>query len=172
MDKLLFIYDNLMTKDEQELTELPLEFISLGQMKGKLRWVNDTKKRRLFAIPNKGISTKVIFGAIFLLKEYEHNMHKLHGYYHNSIPLTSHTLSEDLYQPSKTKIRLIRTASIKFLADGDYEVGPEVECDVFIGNVNNKRIQNSLKKRYYEHRNIHAPSYLQMIKENFTTKEE
>lgn len=172
MDKLIFIYDNLMTKGEQALTEIPLEFISCGQIPARMRWVNDTKKRRLFIVPNKSYATRVVYGGIFLLKEYEHHAHKLHSYYHNSMPFAEKTLVEDLYELTVLPVRPIRTTSLLGLSKGKYEVGEPVECNVFIANQKNKRIQNSLKKRYYEHRNIHVPSFLQMIKENFTTKKE
>jgi len=172
VDKLLFIYDNLMTVDEQVLAEIPLEFLSLGQMQGRLRWFNDTKKRRLFAVPNNGYSTKVIYGGIFLLKEYEHFMHKLHSYYHNSFPYTNRTIREDMYVLTPVSVRPLKISSLSGLAKGEYEVGEAIMCETFIGNTMNPQIKNSMKKRYYEHKNIYAPSYLQMVKENYNTKEE
>jgi len=168
LDKLLFIYDDLMTGEEQAMTKIPLVFLSFGQMQGRMRFINDTKKRRYFVTPNYGRSTKVVFGGIFLLKDYEFYEHKLHSYYNNSLPYAGKTMKEDLYDFAVVKARQISMTSLKNLADGRYEVGNVIECFTFVGNQENSRIQHSMSKRYYKCRNICKIPFVKMVEENAT----
>lgn len=167
MDKLLFIYDDLMTLRVQTLTSIPIQLITPAQLSAKMYWVTDTKKKRPFLIPESGVSTKIVYGGVFLLKEYEHFQHKLHSYYNNSIPFTTRTIKEDLFDLQVVKPRPIRFSGLKELQRCKYEIGEEVDCECFVGNGANHLIWHCMQRRkYYKLKNINATAFIEMVKEN------
>lgn len=167
MDKLIFLYDKLMTKKEQKLTGLNLKFVAYAQVKAKAYWVNDNKRKRIFLIPSKGVSTKLMYGAIFLLKNYEENKYKLHAYYNNSFAYLNMTIKEDLYDFSNVIISPIKFNSLKNIELCNYTYGNPIECVCFIGNEKNNKIQNSIKRRrYYKENNVDQKNFIQLIRDN------
>lgn len=166
MDKLIFIYDKLMTAKEQAITSLDLKFVTYGQIKGKLYFLNDDKKRRHFALPHKRNSTKLVYGGIFILKNYEEQQFKLHAYYNNSEVFTGSTYIEDLFTLETIMVTPIKFNSLSDIETGKYEKREGIECECFIGNLPNKKIQNSVRRgRYYRVNNVDAKSFIQMIKD-------
>jgi hypothetical protein len=166
MKKLLFLYDNLMTKEEQLKVNLELEFICAAQINSKMYWMNDGKRRRYFIILPTGQTTNLTYGGIFVLKDYEHNKHKLHSYYNNSIPFTSSTMREDLFDMKKGRVTPIRFDSITSIESNQYLKGESVECSFFVGNPSNSRIQYNSNKYYYRTKGVEVISFLKMVKEN------
>lgn len=45
MKSLFFLYDELMTKEEQDKIKLNFELLSYGHIKAKLYWITDSKKK-------------------------------------------------------------------------------------------------------------------------------
>lgn len=166
MDKLLFIYDKLMTADEQSLINVPLRLVSFAQMQARMYQVNDTKKKRLLAFPKPGVSTKVVYGGLFLLRDFEFHQHKLHSYYYSCTPFTGIEAVEDMFVMKDVTVRPIRFQNLASLAASNYEVGECVSCAAFVGNARNKKIQNSLKKKYWTAKNIDKGSFIKMVKES------
>lgn len=172
-DKFLFLYDKLMTASEQEKIQLPAKFIACGQMNGKMRWVitrrisnkNAYKNtRRIFVIPKDTV--KVVYGGIFLIREWELQRQKVHAYYHNSIPNCGYTLREDLYDFADVSVRPIKFSSLKDLKTGRYKIGDELICGVFIGNLSNGRMNyNSNNEPYYSEKRIDKENFIKMITE-------
>ena len=172
MDKLIFVYDKLMTAKEQALSSLDLEFIAFGQMRGKLYFLNDDKKRRIFALPSKGNSTKLVYGGIFLLKNYEEKQYKIHAYYNNSIAFTGETFIEDLFDMKEITVTPIKFVNLRQIEKNEYIKGEPVKCNCFIGNLSNYKIQHSKKRgRYYRIQNVDAESFVQMIKDRSNCNE-
>ena len=95
-DKLIFLYDELMTKEYQEILRLPLKLVSLGLINAKLYFYNDTKIRRKFIIPNEKQSSSVVFGGLFLLKDYNEYKFHIHSFYNNEAMLET-SFVEDFY---------------------------------------------------------------------------
>lgn len=172
-DKFLFLYDKLMTAAERKKIKLNAEFIACGQMHGKMRWVvtrrisnkNAYKNtRRIFAIPKD--TTKVIYGGIFLVKEWEFERQKVHAYYHNSIPNCGHTLREDLYDFAEVGVRPIKFQQLKDLKTGRYKIGEELICGAFVGNLANGRMNyNNINEPYYSEKRIDKENFITMITE-------
>lgn len=162
---LLFLYDKLMTKHEQECANLDLEFIAFGQISAKMYWLNDTKRKRVFAMVPPIKTTSLVYGGIFLLKDYEHNRYKLHAYYNNSMPYTDCTLIEDLYEMRTVNVIPISFGSLKDLESGKYKKGNPVECFAFFGNPVNKQIQYNAARRYYKLKGVDKDSFIKLIRE-------
>ena len=175
MDKLIFLYDALMTEEQRKKILLNAEFLTCGQMQGKMRWMVSYRstyqeQRRIFAIPKN--TSKVIYGGIFLVKDWELHRQKVHAYYHNSIPNCGHTLQEDLFDYQEIPVRPIKIKNLKDLTTGRYKVGNDVPCGVFVGNSGNGRVYyNSKNEPYYDEKRIDKNNFIQMIKENSKTKE-
>ena len=173
MDKLLFIYDKLMTAKEQNVANLKLQFISFAQIKAKGYWLNDDKQRRIFVqlSPEGSRSTNLFYGGLFLLKGYEENKHKLHSYYNNSFPYLNMTVQEDLYELANATAYPIKFNSLRDVEKCNYEHGTAIECFCFVGNARNKKIQYCMKRRgYYRQNNVDSKSFIQLIKDKKNTK--
>lgn len=164
MDELFFIYDKLLTKKEQKKIHLDLQFISFAQMQGKMYWMTDSKKRWIFAVPQD--TSKVIYGAIFLLKDYDLHKHRIHAYYNNSIGSYGKTLKENTYDLSTVYVRPIKIPSLSSLTTGRYQIGEKIECKCFVGNLQNERMNfNSNRQRYYGVQRIDKESFLTLVEE-------
>ena len=178
-DKLIFLYDKLMTRSEQKKMKIDTKFIAYGKMRGKMyrvisRWTQvgpvAKQTKRLFVIPAD--TTKMIYGGIFLAKDWEVTRQKFHAYYHNSMPNCGATLKEDLYAFTESDVYPIKFKSLTELQTGRYETGSPVRCGVFIGNLGNGRITyNSTHEPRYGEKRIDKDSFISMVKENNRTKE-
>ena len=109
-DRIIFLYDELMTKEYQEIIRLPLTFVSLGLVHGKLYFFNDSKKYRKFIIP-KDNSSAIVFGGLFVLKDYEDYKLRLHSFYNSSSALLDKPHKEDNFIFSHINIYQIKTTS-------------------------------------------------------------
>lgn len=164
MDELFFIYDKLLTKQERDKIHLDLQFISLAQMQGKMYWYTDSKKKWIFAVPQD--TSKVIYGGLFLMKDYDLHKHRIHAYYNNSIGSSGKTFIENTYDLSNVQVRPIKISSLSDLLTGRYKVGDGVDCKCFVGNLQNNRMNfNSKRQRYYGTQRIDKESFITLIEE-------
>ena len=164
MDELIFIYDKLLTSQERKKIHLDLQFISFAQMQGKMYWYTDGKKKWIFAVPKD--TSKLIYGAIFLMKDYDLHKHKIHAYYNNSIGSSGKTFIENTYDYIPATVRPIKLTSLSDLLSGRYKVGDKMECKCFVGNLQNARMNfNSNRQRYYGKQRIDKESFITLIEE-------
>lgn len=167
MSKLLFLYDKLMTKAEQKKLGVEIQFICYGVVSAKLYFFNDDKKKRLFIDPVKGGSTELVYGGIFEVKEYSIYEHKLHSYYNSSVPFTGFSFQEDMFIPETIRVKPIIFSSLKEIEKCTYQRLQDIECFVFVGNLQNKKIRWSVKRgKYYRVHSVDANSFVKMIGEN------
>lgn len=163
--KLLFLYDKLMTRQEQSFANLNLKFISYATVHGKLIWVNDTKRKRTIIIPSTTTSS-LVYGGLFICEDYNVDKYKLHAYYNNSIPYIGNTALEDIYDLSTNTAIPILFKNIKDIEKNKYEKGTPVECSSFVANFLNSDVNYALSKQYHKMKGVDAKYYIQMIKEN------
>ena len=45
-NKIIFLYDELMTKEYQQIMRIPIKLLSVGLVNAKLYFYNDTKTKR------------------------------------------------------------------------------------------------------------------------------
>lgn len=154
-----------MTKDEQTIANLNLQFISYAKAHGKLYWLNDTKQKRIIAVPSKKATTSLFYGALFLCEDYENNKHKLHSYYNNSIPYTNATMKEDLYDFSKIIAIPILFSNLKDIEKNNYKMGEPVECACFVANSCNENTRYAISKPYHRMKSVDAKSFIKLVKE-------
>jgi hypothetical protein len=155
-----------MTEDEQKKVRLDLEFIGYGVVNAKLYFFNDDKKKRLFINPVKGGSTELVYGGIFKLNDYAVNEHKLHSYYNSSVPFTGYSFLEDIFIPQTIEVKPILFTSLKEIELCTYQRLQGIECLCFVGNPQNKKVKNSIKRgRYYRIRSVDARSFIRLVGE-------
>ena len=163
-DKIIFLYDELMTKEYQEIMRLPVKFLSLGLVNAKLYFYNDTKQRRKFIIPNEKQSSSVVFGSLFLFKDYDDYKLHLHSFYNNEAILeTSYT--EDHYILSKIQVTPIKAKTYEDLLRSNIEYLDKLECETFIGNLKNDKIIHSITHRHYKMGAMDTKNFKQLLKE-------
>jgi len=172
--QLVFIYDELLRKSEQEILSLGLRFICFGTVKAQLMFLNDNKKKRLFIVPNTGKSTTVTYGALFELTDFESDKYKLYSYYNSLIPFVGSPMKEDVYVPKELQVTPIKFKNLKDIESLNYLKGKPVTAMTFIGNPENQLIQYNCKRKYYYKVNsVNSQGFIQCIKDNFkTTKKE
>lgn len=169
--KILFLYDKLMTKEEQTKIGIDLDFIGYGVTNAKLYFFNDDKKKRLFINPVKGGSIELVYGGIYKLDNYEINKHKLHSYYNNSIPFTGFSFREDIYVPEDIKVEPIIFYSLEEIEKCTYQKLDSIECFCFVGNLQNKKIQHSLSRgKYYRRFSVDARNFIKLVGEKNGSK--
>ena len=167
-NKLLFIYDRLMTQQEQQIAKLidDMKFISFGCSRGKSYWIRVGNKKRTFFIPQTKITTKQLYGGIYLLNNYENNKYKLHSYYNNMYPYLNKNTTHDLYILGTTTVTPIKFNSLKELEQCKFARGRPIQCSSFIGNSSNTNITHNMKNyRYYGIRGTDTKEFLQLVKE-------
>lgn len=163
-DKLIFLYDELMTKEYQEVLRLPLKLVSLGLINAKLYFYNDTKRRRKFIIPNEKQSSSIVFGGLFLLKNYDEYKFHIHSFYNNEAILEA-SFIEDFYKLSPVQVTPIKAKTYEDLLKSNIEYLDRLECEAFIGNLNNKKILHSITHRHYKMGAMDTQNFKQLLKE-------
>lgn len=163
-DRIIFLYDELMTNEYQEIMRLPLTFLSLGLVHGKLYFFNDSKRTRKFIIP-KDNSTSIVFGGLFVLKDYEDYKLHLHSFYNSSSALLDKSLKEDNFIFSPLKIYPIKATSYDDLLKSNIEYLEAISCEGFIGNIENEKIKKSLKYQYYKLGVMDKENFKTLLKE-------
>ena len=166
MSKLLFLYDKLMTEDEQKKLRLDLDFVGYGEVNAKLYFFNDDKKKRLFINPVKGGSTELVYGGIFRLDDYSVNQHKLHSYYNSSVPFAGYSFREDIFVPQIIEVKPIIFSDLRDIEKCIYGRLKSIECLSFVGNLQNKKIKNSISRgRYYRVHSVDARNFIKLVGE-------
>lgn len=163
-DKLIFLYDELMTKEYQEILRLPLKLVSLGLINAKLYFYNDTKQRRKFIIPNEKQSSSIVFGGLFLLENYNEYKFHIHSFYNNEAILETSYI-EDFYKLSPVQVTPIKAKTYEDLLRSNIEYLDRLECEAFIGNLNNKKIIHSITHRHYKMGAMDTQNFKQLLKE-------
>lgn len=163
-DRIIFLYDELMTKEYQEIMRLPVKFLSLGIVNAKLYYYNDTKRKRKFIIPNQKQSSSVVFGAIYLLQNYDEYKLHIHSFYNNEAILENY-FKEDCFKFSPIQVTPIKAKTYDDLLRNNIEYLDKLSCDAFIGNLQNSKIDKSVKHRYYKMGVMDTTSFKQLLKE-------
>ena len=164
-DRLIFLYDDLMTHEQQEIMRLPLTFLSLGLLNARLYFCNDGKRKRKFAIPNQKSSSAVIFGGIFVLDDYDDYKLHIHSFYNSSSAMLGCPHQEDLYIFSPCLVTPIKAKSYDSLLKSDIEYLNKLPCEAFIGNTSNEKIQHCMSKKYYRMGFMDTNSFKTLLKE-------
>lgn len=171
--RILFLYDELMTRSTQQNLRLPIHFLSYGYVRGRMYWCNDEKKRRYFIIPpstQKHIKNvnDYVYGGIFVINDYEEYERSLYSFYNSSIAYLGKSIQEDLYIPEKIQITPIKFKTLQELEECRYTSLEPFEGLTMMANQENKKIQNSISHgRYYRRvSGFDVPNFLTMLMEN------
>lgn len=165
-NKIIFLYDELMTKEYQQIMRIPIKLLSVGLVNAKLYFYNDTKTKRKFIIPNKKKASSVVFGGIFLLKNYDEYKLHIHSFYNNEAMLWK-PYKEDSYIFSKIEVTPIKAKSYEDLLKSNIEYLDRIQCEAFIGNEQNEKIKNSITHRYYKMGVMDTQNFKTLLKERW-----
>lgn len=170
MKKIVFLYDKLMTVSEQQLLGLDAKFLSYAVVNAKMYWFADReygklrrKKKKTFIIPKQG--TKLVYGALFEISNYETAKLKIHSYYYSLSEFIGEKSTHDLFTLTPLLATPIRFKRVSQLETSTYDRGTPIECECFVGNLNNPTIQYNSSKPYYYLQGIDEKNYIEMIKE-------
>lgn len=108
----------------------------------------------------------MIYGAIYICENYEFEKYKIHAYYNNSIPFTSITMKEDLYDYCELQVTPISFSSLKNIEKSKYKMGEPILCNCFTSNQKNDRVRFVTKRKYYKVKNVDVKNFIKLIKEN------
>lgn len=141
----------------QEQLKLPLEFMSYGISFAKMYYQFGKKDTFIIAnddIPNKLWGNSVVYGAIFLLKDFDFYSRVLDGYHLCSQAVLGRNHVRDVQHRRITEIKPIFFNSIDELARLKYKESDEpIEAQCYFGNLQHpkilRRIMASVK---YQHR--------------------
>ena len=170
MSEIIFLYDKLMLASEQQLAGLDIRFLSYATVNAKMYWFADReygrlrrKKKKAFIIPKQG--TKLVYGALFEINNYDEVKLKLHAYYYSLSEFIGEESSQDLFKPTHLLSTPIKFKKISQLELSTYERGTPIECITFVGNLKNEMIQYNSSKPYYYLQGIDEKNYIELIKE-------
>lgn len=172
MQKIIFIYDDLLTKKARELIRIKAKFICYAHTKGCLNWFNDSRHKRLFLSEH---SRSVVYGALFVINNFDENSLQLFSYYGSSIPYTDKIMQEDFFYLKNITATPISFKSLEDIQHYNYNKFSEISCCAFFGNKKNKLIKKSLNnRRYYglHGQPVDAMNFIQLVKENSERKGE
>lgn len=158
-----------MVKEEQELLNLKLDFISIGMCKGNMVHYNDRVKQYIALNPRGNYS---IYGAIFLMPDYDVKRDILTSYYNSTTGLYGLTTAQSFFNFETLKVKPIKINKLSDLKSCKYKVGDAFDCVVPVVNTGNPRVnkyvtaKNNLLRTYHRHKRIDTNNFIQMIKEN------
>lgn len=151
---LVFIYDTMMLKEQQKILEVNMQFVSFAYAKGKLYNISKRKKMERFVLTNRTKTLEVVYGAIFLVSNWEWDKMKLCSFYSNSIPYSGETLDSDLFDLVSINVVPIKFNSIEEFVNLEYKVLEPIDCLAFVENKENeyvkKRANFRYKSKYYD----------------------
>ena len=170
MKVILFLYDKLMLASEQQLVGLNSKFLGYAVVHGKMKWFPEReygqlrrKKKKKFITPMS--TTRNIFGALYEVDEYELYELKLHSYYYSMKPFIGEVTEDDMFVTADVNAYPIRFKSLTALEEGKYEIGSPIIALAFVGNLQNKMIQHTISKPYYNLQGIDHKNFIESVKE-------
>jgi hypothetical protein len=132
----------------QKKSKLPLQFISFAYMRGKLYRIEDNYIGIDFTSKKHKWNDDKVYGALFLLDESEFYLRTLDGIMGCSLTSLRENHIMDYMHRQKVEITPIHFKNIIEFAQLNYEEKEEIKCFAYIGNMDNKFIQNKVNNTY------------------------
>lgn len=128
-----------------------MEFINFGIFRGKM--YKYFRNEDTFIIPegyNLGWGNSVVYGGIFLCKDFDFYSEVLDGYYLCSLYKLRRNHIKDLQHRIEVDVTPIFFNNLDELARLKYREGEEIQVTTYVGNVNHPKI----KHRIIQQKNI------------------
>lgn len=141
MSRLIFLYNELINPEVQKQMRLPMEFISFAMVDGKM--YTHYSDNGVFTIPlgnDKDWGNTKVYGALFLLNDYNYYISILDGYHACSMSNLKRNHKMDLHHRVLTKVTPIYFNSIDDLSRLKYSEGSDIDAIIYVGNLDHSKI--------------------------------
>ena len=128
-----FIYHNKL--------RIPLEFVCFGMTEGKM--YTHTRQNSTFILPSgdsKDWGNTQVYGAIFMIKEFDFYIELLDAFHACSIIKLRRNHIKDLHHRLKVEVVPIFFDTLDELSRLKYKEGVGIEVMTYVGNINHPRI--------------------------------
>lgn len=155
MNNIVFLSNELVNPQVQRVMKLPIDFISFGIIKGRM--YSQHKHNGSFVLPvdvKKKWGNEVVYGGIFLCKEFEFYARILDAYHACSLTalLCNHIL--DINHRVMIDVQPIYFSSLEELGRLKYREGEKVKMHGYMGNPNHPRIIKRINDKKNSYRII------------------
>lgn len=150
MKNLVFLYNDLLDENKQNIAKLPLEFVCFAYVKEAVMY---EKRGNYYAIQRENLNTRYnkIYGAIYILDHSERNFRRLDALMTCSKSIIGSNHKYDIMHRTKVKARPIFFKNIEEFLKMKYNEKEGVEVTIYFANPNNNFIKtnvlNSVKNR-------------------------
>ena len=127
---ILFLYDKLMTKEEQAKLKINFKFISFAQLNCKMYYFYNGKIKVPFAYIDSKNTTNQIYGGLFYInnEEFYNKNFSLFSYYYNSSVFTGKNDVNNLFIMEKVTVSQIKFKSLTELQNQRHKISEPLEC--------------------------------------------
>lgn len=151
MQQLIFLSDEFQLKSTQESTNIPLNPLSPAFVYAKMYRMG----RKRFLLPsgtNKKMGSRVVYGTLYSINDFEHWSRALDALHDCSKSLLKRNHIKDMQHRVRGNCTLIRFDSIEdFLIGRVYEVGT-FEVQMYLGNINHPKIKQKISHKKHSYR--------------------
>lgn len=148
MSQLIFLHNELLNPKLQKELHIPLEFIIFGITEGRMyRHYNSQNN---FIIPANTLQkwgNDVIYGGLFICKDFNFYSRLLDAYHVNSKSTMSHNHIKDLHHRIEASVTVIHFSTLDELAHLKYKEGETITAQTYHGNINHPKIKQRLNKK-------------------------
>lgn len=145
MDKLIFLHNELMSLEVQKEMKLPLRFITFAIAEGKMyKHYHNPSNFIVDLNETKRWGNEVIYGALFLCKDFEFYSTILDAYHVCSMSTMSVNHTNDLHHRKEVEVRPISFASLEDLSRLKYTERTPVTAQIYKGNTKHPKISSRI----------------------------
>ncbi len=163
-NQLIFLSNKLMSPHVQRTLRLPIHFVSFAHMPGQLYTVYGNTD--MFNYVSRRSQRKVVYGAIFLLENYDFHIRTLDSYGLCSLSALGRNHSLDTLHRIDVEVTPIKFNTLDELARLLYKEMKPIQTQTYVGNLTNPKINLRTKRHtYHVHSNIDKQSFKQLYRE-------
>lgn len=144
-NKLIFLYNELLSPQVHNVLRIPLQFISFAYVKGKM--YTHGQKVSCFTIPlgvNKHWGNTCVYGGLFLLRDWEFYTNILDAYHTCSLSTLFTNHRRDIHHRKEVMVTPISFDGLQNMGRLMYHELKEVECSMYFGNTSHAKIRQRL----------------------------
>lgn len=165
MDKLLFLTNELINPNLYKQMHIPLSLISYGITKGKMYTHHGDRHKTFITLPvNKVWGNDVIYGALFLCKDFDFYSRILDAYHVCSMTTMYRNHKLDLHHRGVVNVSPIHFDTLDDLARLRYREGNIINAETYLGNTQHPKISQRFKNPSYRLLSgIHGEGFKQLF---------
>ena len=156
MRDLIFISNKFINPTICQEFSLPLEFIRFAQIKGKMYY--HVRNQDTFVVQdfNRKYGNNVIYGAVFLLNNFEFYIRQLDAYFACSLSSLGVNHKLDTHHRLAVETTPISFSTVDQFERLLYSEDEPITCHAYLGNLNHPKIETRVKQEKTSHRIPHG----------------